>query len=197
MNSARGHELENVAYRLGMEYQYGEEWGIMPYLQDFNLFRIGRGRKITHMLYTQDEWLESRVFVFDYVYRSGKNRRKHYQTVFFVESKDLGLPQFFLKPEHFFHQVGELLGLTQDIDFEEHPEFSKRYWLKGDDEDYIRHTFNKKVRHFFTVEKNWSLEGINYYMIFYKRGRLLPAKDIKEFYEKGMALVKMLSQKTG
>ena len=194
-NSLRAQRLRSVAYNLDMKYQYGEEWGIMPFLRDFKLFRKGRGRKITHMLSTQDEFLESKIYIFDYQYKKGKNGRKHMQTVFFIESKKLGLPQFFMEPEQFFSRIGELLGLVKDIDFEEHPEFSQNYLLSGDDEEYIRFAMNEQFRRLFTVEKNWTLEGINYYLIFYRKGRLMRENHIRDFYHKGLEVVKTLSVK--
>ncbi|MEM7379847.1 MAG: ABC-F family ATP-binding cassette domain-containing protein [Bacteroidota bacterium] len=57
--------------------------------------------------------------MFDYSYQRGKNNQKrtYRQTVFFVKSKKLGLPELFMKPESFFNMIGTYLGM-QDIDFE-------------------------------------------------------------------------------
>lgn len=191
MNSVRGQQLQQIAGQLEMDYTYGDEWGLVRSLRDFQLFRKGRGRKISHLLFRKDDWLESTVRIFDYQYKTGKNGRKHHQTVFFVESKKLGLPQFLMKPENLFHKIGSLLGM-QDIDFEAYPKFSNNYLLRSADEEYIRHIMNEEVLHYFTIERNWTMEGINYYLIFYRSGKLFSARSIETFYKKGMEIVRML-----
>lgn len=97
-----------------------------------------------------------------------------------------------MKPETVAHRIGEWLGLQRDIDFEEQPEFSKQNWLKGEDEDYLRATMNDSVQKFFTVEKDWSLEGCNYYLIFYRNAKLLPVETIQDLYRKGIKVCEML-----
>ena len=193
MSSSRTQQLRHIASRLGMQFQEREEWGFMNYLLDFQLFRTGRFRRITNILHKKDDWLQTEIYIFDYKYvrGKGKHRKVKRQTVFFIQSKQLALPQFLMKPETFFHRVGEYLGM-QDIDFEEYPVFSNHYLLRGEDENFIRATMSEEVLKFFTVEKNWSLEGVNYYLVLYQKNRLLQPKRIKNFYEKGMDLYKML-----
>ena len=49
-----------------------------------------------------------------------------------------------------------------------------------------------EVLKYFSVEKNWSLEGVNYYLIFYQKRKLIPPHQIRHFYQKGMEIYKML-----
>lgn len=193
MAYSRTQQLKNVAYELGMEYKEEDEWGLHTMLKDFKLFNRGRRRKITNMLYRRDGMLELDVRVFDYRYtiRTNNSSRVFKQTVFFIQSKKLGLPQFLMKPENFFHKVGAWLGM-QDIDFERYPKFSGQYLLKGDDEEYIRASFRDEVLQFFTIERDWTLEGINYFLILYRQNHLLLPSHIVDFYRKGMHLHQLL-----
>ena len=193
MSAQRTEELQMLADQLGMNFARKEEWGLIALLKDFKLFRIGGSQKITNLMSKKDEWLESESHIFDYKYTvsTGKSSVTYSQTVFFVNSKKLGLPHFWMKPETFFHKIGHFLGI-KDINFEAFPQFSDQYYLKGNDEDYIRATMNERVLHFFTIEKNWNLEGINYFMIFYCHNTLIPPHLIKEFYKKGMKICDML-----
>ena len=134
-----------------------------------------------------------RVFDYSYVIGAGNNTRRINQTVFFVHSKELNLPQLLMKPEHFFHRIGEWLGM-QDIDFEEYPKFSRQYLLQGEDEEWIRASMPDELLRFFTIEKKWTLEGLNYYLIFYRRNRLLPPKQVRQFYHRGLETCKMLAK---
>lgn len=177
-----------------MSYQPEDEWGLLNLLEDFKLFRRGRRKRMEHILRRQDAMLDTDVRIFDYSYtiQANNSRRTVAQTVFFMHSKKLGLPEFWMKPEHFFHNIGEFLGFTEDIDFEEYPKFSTQYWLKSDDEPYLRASLSDPFLKFFTIEKDWHLEGINYYLIFYKKDVLLAPEKIKNFYQKGMQICEML-----
>ncbi len=185
----RGDALRQMAHKFDMSYTYQDDSGLINLLLDFELFRRGRRKKIFHLMTWKDKWMESDFYIFDYYYRiqQGKSSKKVRQTVFFMRSKNLALPHFLMKPETFFHKIGGVLGF-KDINFEEYPDFSKQYWLKGEDEDYIRANFNDKVLKFFTVEKNWSLEGVNYFMIFYRKNKILSPNEIHDFLSKGMKL---------
>jgi hypothetical protein len=185
--------MYRLARELHMEYREKDRWGLKNLLRDFKLFSKGRWRKIEHMLYRADELLNTEVYIFDYYFRRGKGKSKHHwQTVFFVHSKYLGLPHFEMKPETLLHKVGELLGF-KDIDFEEYPVFSRKYRLKGPDEDFIRATWNDRVLHFFSEERKWHLEGINYYMVFYRPGKRMAPAEIRTLYHKGMEVFRLLS----
>ncbi len=193
MSKKRTQSLEQVAFDLQMSFFPKDEWGSFELLRDFKLFQIGSRKGITNMMRRKDELLEMEVNIFDFQYTvsTGKSSHTYRQTVFFMQSQKLGLPYFWMKPENFTHRIGEWLNLSKDIDFEAFPNFSEQYWLKGPDEDYIRASMNDKVLKFFTIEKDWSLEGCNYYLIFYKNYTLLRPEIIKEFYHKGMKICEM------
>ena len=112
----------------------------------------------------------------------------------FVESKELSLPQFFIRPEEFFDRVSKFLRLTSEIEFEEHPEFCKTYWVEGDEESLVKRMVSEDFAHFFTVEKKWRLEGMNYFMIFYQKGKKLKPEEIENFYKKGLQLFEWMKE---
>ncbi len=195
--SERTQRLEQFAYRENMQFSETDSWSLFTYLEDFDLFQKGRRKKISNILFSSDVWMDTKLYVFDYEYRRGKgknNRRKLYQqTVFFIQSKQLALPEFFMQPEHFFHKIGAYLGI-EDIDFKEFPTFSNRYHLKSDDEERIRDLFEPSVTRFFTVEKDWCMEGIGFYLILYKRKRLFQDRSISNLISKGVQLCKLMQE---
>jgi hypothetical protein len=186
----RRDALRKTAFDLNMDFQEEDEFGMMALLRDFRLFKKGHSKKITNILHKVGELMEEKVNVFDFKYTiSANNHSKTYrQTVFFMQSKRLALPEMLLKPESFFHKVGAWLGM-QDIDFEEFPDFSDRYLLKGEDENRIRQAMgNEAVVRFFMVEKDWCMESVGFFLILYKENALATPAHIKSFYEQGMAL---------
>jgi hypothetical protein len=183
----RNRQFRRVASKLDMDYTYQDEWGLQPLLRDFRLFRRGWRGKIHHVLTQQASLNEWRTHIFDYRYLkwSGKHTRRVEQTVFFLESKELGLPDFYLEPEHFFHKIGEALKLTRDIDFEQYTDFSYHYRLTGEDESYIRQKFGDRLLRYFNVERGWTMEGVGYFLVLYKRGQVLSPQKVEELYRAG------------
>lgn len=192
--SSRSAHLQRLARELKMSYAETDDWGLMELLKDFELFQKGRRRKISNVLHSVDDFLELNISIFDYEYVIGKNskRNRKQQTVFFLRSRSLGLPEIYMRPENFLHRIVNYLNLSQDIDFEEFPKFSKQYLLQGEDEEYIRHTINEEVLQFFTKEKGWTLEAINFFLMFHHHGKLLKPWEIKRLFRKGMKLHEIL-----
>lgn len=192
---SRKQHFERLAYQLEMKYSPTDEWGLTTLLKDFKLFRRGGRRRIKNLLEQRSglHQIDTRIFDYHFTVSTGNSSQTFKQTVFFVESKELGLPQFLMKPENFFHRVAAFLGFD-DIDFEEFPKFSENYYLKGEDEEYIRSSLNEEFLKFFSVEKKWYLEGLNYYMIFYQFNKLLTPSRVQDLHQKGLRLVEMLKQ---
>lgn len=193
---SRGGQLRAVAHRLKMDYIESEEYSVTREVADFELFKKGRNRLSTNILHKMDEWMENNVKIFDYEFETGHrdNRRTVVQTVFLLKSKSLGLPQFVMKPEGFLDKIAHYFG-RQDIDFERFPKFSGQYILKGEDEEYIRYKMTDEILHFFTRERGWHMEGINYYLILYKENHRLSAGSIGQLYERGMGLFELFKDK--
>jgi hypothetical protein len=190
-DEARREQMRQTAHTLKMKFTEADEYGMIALLRDFHLFKKGGNKTITNLLTHTSDLMEDKVNIFDYKYvvSTGKSSHTFKQTVFFINSKRLAMPELLMKPEHFFHRLGNWLGLQQDIDFEEHPAFSENYLLQGEDEPHVRRTMDKEgIIRLFTIEKEWSLESVGYYLIFYQRERLIPPQEIKHLYERGMML---------
>jgi hypothetical protein len=176
-----------------MDFIEFEEYSVTREVSDFELFRKGRNRLASNIMQKQDEWMENNIKIFDYQFETGHSnqRRTVAQTVFLIRSKKLGLPQFVMKPESFFDKIASYFG-RQDIDFERFPKFSGQYLLQGEDEEYIRFKMSDEILHFFSRERGWHMEGVNYYLILYKENHRLRANSISQLYERGMGLFNLL-----
>lgn len=193
LKQQREYELQAAAHKLGLSFQPEDSWGLLNLLRDFKLFRSGHSKKAINIMEHRDPWHQFHLRIFDYHYTrgAGKHRRRFAQTVFFVESKQLGLPNFWMSPEGFFERIGTFLGM-QDINFVDFPDFSRNYLLRGDDEEYIRARMSPELLHFFSIEKNWCLEGCNYFFVFYRRNKRFSGKEIAYLHERGTALHQLL-----
>jgi hypothetical protein len=177
-----------------MTFSATDDWGLMELLQEFELFQKGRRQKISNVLHSVDDFMELNISIFDFEYVKGKSRERNTtrQTVFFFRSRALGLPEIYMRPENFLHRIANYLKISQDIDFEKYPDFSKQYLLQGEDEAYIRHTMNDEVLQFFTTEKGWTLEAINFFLLFHQENQLLKPWEIKRLFKKGLKLHELL-----
>jgi hypothetical protein len=189
----RSSHLRKIAYKLGLEYQQEDDYDLTTQLSDFRLFRKGSRKRVSNILRRQDGLMEFDIRIFDYRYLSwnGNKMQQQTQTVFYLQSTQLGLPELWMQPETILHKIGELLGMG-DIDFVRFPKFSGNYRLTGEDETFIRHHFSDEVLNYFTLEKGWSLEGVGYFMILYKKGRIMSPEAIEDFYQRGMKVFELL-----
>ena len=191
---ARRNHFEDLAAELGYEFSAKDEYGLIGYMRDFKLFKRGHTRRIKNILSYNDEARETdlRVFDFSYIISAGNTHRKVSQSVFFIYSKELDLPQFYLRPEDFFQKVAKFFG-RQDINFDRFPEFSEQYLLQSNDESRLRRTVNDDFMQFFTIEKKWYLEGVGYFMILYQSGKRFDREELKSFISRGKDIYEILS----
>lgn len=124
---------------------------------------------------------EVRLAIFDYKYTtgSGKNSHTYLQTVASIESESLQIPQFTMRPEGLFDAVGGVLGF-QDIDFDHHPEYSKAFVLKSEQEEMVREFFDTPILDFFAGKKGICVEGLPGKMIFYRGSKRVKPENFKE-----------------
>ncbi len=126
---------EEISRRLGGKFtpKGSTDFSAFP----FQLFNRGSRRKMKNHL----EWESEGVLVHlaDYQFTvhtsTGRNTssKTYRQTICILEKEGLDLPRTFLRRQvALFDWVGSKVG-AQDINFEEDPEFSKAFVLKGDE----------------------------------------------------------------
>ena len=169
----RTKEFKQVAEEMGfIFYPKGDDTqlriGVTARLSDFHLFSQGRSRKIRNMLHGVSEQLEVGIFGYQYTTGGGQSSDTVRQSVIYFRSPELNLPQFALRPENLFHNIGGVFGY-QDIDFDSHPQLSKKYLLRGNDEQKVRQLFTTEVLGFFEGQDGVSTDGGGDQLIFYRR----------------------------
>ncbi len=194
--SLRKETYKNICAREGLKFLDNDEFGTIALLKCFQLFKYGAG-KIRNLCQIKSGSLDQEVNLFDYRYTisTGKATATFDQTVFFINSKSLGLPIFRMTPEYIGYKIAAYLG-WDDIDFEQYPVFSDKYYLKGDDEDFIRSAFDDNILKFFSKTSGWTIEAANYYLIFYSKNKLVPENTLAEFYKLGMGIYDLFKEKT-
>lgn len=185
----REEEMRQLARELQMRFEAKPAFHDLKLLKSFNLFRIGHSQKIRNLCSASDELLEYKQQIFDYEYiiQAGNTPAKFKQTVLFIIGQQLELPIFRLRPESWLDRIGRYLG-WEDIDFPHYPEFSHQYFLRGEDDELVRHLFNEKTLHFLTLHDGWHLEGIGFFMIMYKKSKVLSIPEVTQLHRVGTEL---------
>jgi hypothetical protein len=98
-------------------------------------------------------------------------------TALFATEIPVNIPDFALEPEGLWSKLSEMAG-GKDIDFKDHPEFSKHYYLRGDDESAIRNLFTEPLLKFFEEHEEIHVECHRNKLLIYKRRDLLSADEI-------------------
>jgi len=113
------------------------------FLPDSEILKWGRSRSVENLISGKISGREWKAFDYCYTTSSGRSSHRHCQTVF-VSRLQASAPSFVLGPEGFFDKVGDIV-LKQDIDFENYPEFSKKYFLKGQDKNAVKSLFSPEL----------------------------------------------------
>jgi hypothetical protein len=141
-----------------------------PWLND-NLFLRGHSRHINNYLSKNTD--EQIIFDYTYTVGSGKHKSTYYQTVFVIKNKP-AFADFQLSRENIFDKMLSVIGF-KDINFDADSDFSKKYLLKGKDEQGIRKIFNPEARRNLLLNNRFgNINSINGYTLLY-----FPSKTIK------------------
>ncbi|NND97843.1 MAG: hypothetical protein HKN47_11000 [Pirellulaceae bacterium] len=188
---ARTEKLKAIADELGLEFFPKGDDSVKNSLGHLQLFNRGHGRRMQNMLSGQSDEIEMAIFGYRYTTGGGKNQQTHQQTVISFQTPALSLPAFELRPEHMFHKIGKVFGY-QDINFNSHPVFSKRYLLRGSDEEAIRKLFTADVLAFFESQQGISVEADRDRLIYYRSGKRSKPELLRGFMEEGFRVYGLL-----
>ena len=112
-------------------------------------------------------------------------------TMLYIELKNL-IPQFTLDREGIFEYIIHFAGF-KDIDIEEHPDFSKRFYLSGKNEEKIREFFSDELILFFESNKYYHIESNEKGLLILGNERLAGVKEIKALADFGLRLKQHIS----
>lgn len=189
LDKKRALQLEAKAKELGLIYRRRPQAGDENFLTGTQLHRMyGGARSIGNIIEYMDG--PDRVSFFDYAYSTGtgKQRRVHRMTIGLVISARLTLPAFVLRRETFQSKVTQWFG-TQDINFAEHPAFSRQYLLQGADEAAVRRAFQPQVLDFCTRFNELYMEGQGSRVMFFTQRGQISAENLQEFMARAKSVL--------
>ena len=189
----RTSDLRETAEELDLEFHADGDESLTGRLSGFPIMNIGRKKKLFNLSVAATP--EVTLFLFDYSYITGhgKSKRVRRQSVAVAESTDLLFPEFHLRPERRLDAIGSLLG-RQDIDFDDHPEFSSTFVLKSDVEQETRDFFDPELLDFFSSQPDISFEAAPDRFVFFRRWKQIKpqTQEVRLFLGEAHALLRAL-----
>jgi hypothetical protein len=178
----RTQAMQEVAQQIGFNF-VGNDQSSATQVRTA-LFNKGSSRKFRNIMNGAFAGFQANLFDYSYTTSNGRNSSTWIQTVA-AFMQDSHLPLFELRPEGFLDRVSEVF-VHQDIDFESHPEFSRRYMLSGPEEQAVRELFTPALLTFFEAlppEKKWHIEGGEGTLFVYRSAATVKPDDIRSFLE--------------
>jgi MFS superfamily sulfate permease-like transporter len=104
------------------------------------------------------------------------------------------MPVFALDKENFMTTILHLSGM-HDIDFKKNPDFSRRFYLRGENEKAIRAFFTDDLIYFFESHPAFYLESNGDSLLIRSKERLASIQEIKQILAFAEELLKILENK--
>ncbi len=188
----RTDALRRVAEGLGLEFVPQGSGQIVAGLGCFALFSRGRSKKVLNLMHGSGDGREVDLFDYQYVTGHGKSTRTSRCTVVCLRFDGQGLPGFSLRPEGAWDKMKSWFR-SADIDFDTHPQFSRSFALRGENEPAIRAIFPSAVLEFYEQHPGLSTEGLDRTLVFYRRAKRIPPADVGQFLADALEALSLFS----
>ena len=201
LEKKRREALDQVARSLGMSFSAELPEGIRSRLLQagFELFERGYDRGFYNSISKQ---LIDGTEIGSFDYKHTGRRRPgiytrgggsiHLQSVFWAYCEDLRLPHFRLHPNiPLFHDIAKAFGM-QDINFESHPQFSRKYLLRGEDEAKVRLRFDPSFLDFLEQHAPCCAEGSGPQLVVWRDGQQVSPEKMADWLRFGEEWVQRL-----
>ena len=188
--SRRTYALRKFAKQLHLEFAHAGNEKLHQSLERFHLATLGHTSIMTNLMFGKQDGTD--IAVFDYKYFRGKNHFR--QTVIWMQRRGATMTQFALRPESVWNRLGPWVA-HGDINFESHPEFSRSYLLRGDNQWAICELFTDDVLRFYEQHPGLITEGSGNKLLFYRDEAVVKPENIRSFLDEALA-VRSLFQPT-
>ncbi|TWO31532.1 SulP family inorganic anion transporter [Seonamhaeicola sediminis] len=179
----RQTSMEELANNYGLKY-HSEKQKEVDHLNSFLFFNT---KHIDH-IYNQLTFEKGGINLFDIEFSEGEFIAKEVirSTMLYIKL-DVFIPEFTLDREGFLERVYAFAGF-KDIPIQDHSDFSRRFFLLGDNEAAIKKLFNDDLIHFFESNPYYHVESNRSALLIFGKERLASIKEIKGLFDFGKRL---------
>ena len=188
----RQTNMEDLAedYQLNYSSKHIKE---VYFLNNFSFFKT---KNIDH-IYNILSHDESDIKLFDIEFTEGEFiAREVVRTTMIHIQFNQNIPKFTLDREGFLEKVSAFAGF-KDIPIDNHEDFSKRFYLLGENETRIAEFFDDDVIRFFESNPYYHVESDGDALLIFGRERLASVKEIKALFDFGKRLKQVIIKNHG
>jgi len=189
----RREVMTAFASEVNLDYFPVGDSDLMNRMRTFSLFSKGKARRIKNLVYgaTDDEVM----CVFDYKYTtgSGKNQTVHWQTVVAIESRNIVVPNFVLRPGGLFSRGGHIKGM-KSVTLDRHPDFSDNQNLYAANEEHANEFFDDRLTRTLATNDQM-LEATFGRFVMYNPKKLVGLSELKSFLGTAFEIYTTLSDR--
>lgn len=192
----RAAALQKAAATLGFTYERNGAAFRKELNPGLHLLNLGRSISVDNVMRSPDG-----LTLFDYQYLEGEARsgRNVTQTVAAFSFPAATLPDFHLGPENLLHKVAGVFGY-QLIRFDSHPDFGKRFALRGRDEAAVRALFVLPLLDYFhslPAKPAWNVEGAGQWLLVYRAGKKIKPDELPAFASAASSTARVIARAAG
>ncbi len=178
--------LQTISKNMHWKYDAfpSEEINKIP---EFGYFKTRQINRVSNILSNDN------CSIFDIQFSEGEMIAKQVikATMLYIEL-EIDIPEFTLDKEGIFEYIYHFAGY-QDISIDEHPDFTKRFYLSGKEETKIKEFFTDSLILFFESNTYYHIEATKNGLLIFGNERLASVKEIKALADFGIRLYKIIS----
>ena len=179
----RQNNIDELARDYNLEYDASNDKDIY-FLKQFIFFRT---KEIDHIYNCLSEKNKT-LTLFDIEYSEGEFIAKEVVRSSMMHIKlNRKIPEFTLDREGFLEKIYGFAGFN-DIQIENHSDFSNRFFLLGEDKVAIKNFFDDELVHFFESNPYYHIESNGSNLLIFGKERLASIKEIKAMLDFGKRL---------
>ncbi len=202
IGSSSKFEIQLSTRQIGLrKFAMAEQYAFNPMrvrtAMKYKGFPIEQGNKIQYEENFMEKYIEAgKISVSDITLRQLDRPESSDTniTVVQISETDFSIPDFALEPEGLGTKLSEMFS-GKDIDFNEHPGFSKMYYLRGLAETQVRSFFAGKVVTFLESHEPVHIEAHKNRLLFYQKHGLLDPDQIVVLEQFAEDFVTMIESK--
>ena len=172
----RQHELQNLANEMNLDYFPVKSLSFNQY-QGYSFNLQGKVKYTSNMI---SGTLEGHWIVYNEILVDTDLQTKSANNLIPAVSISLGstVPKFTLEQEGFFDRIKSYAGFD-DIDFDNYPNFSEQFLLKGEDENSIREYFKPELIELIENNPNYHIENNGAMVLIYPFSKKIDLVEIR------------------
>ena len=194
LSNAREERLSKIAEEYNWTYQRETSW-FNSYLRNFDFFKIRPIERKFNVISGIYEDQNAAWEICDVTFDEGALMAKEvFQTTAHIIILPYKIPRFILEKEGLFDKVFEKLysfSGRKDIDFKEYPNFSKKFYLSGHDEESVRNFFNSRLIHYLDKNEIYHIESNGEALLIFRHFHQAKTEDIFKMLEFSKSLLKV------